>query len=272
MKLLERSMLLNNTSADENSSAPFYPKTWTTALALYALDAFSGLHNILPNYNSPRLFYKENNPVADFLSGLRFEYSERGFKLKDNVVYSNEIAKKKTVRSANSSSNSAPPSARLCGAGWQKEIFFVMKLGYALEGVPSEHVYILTKYIESGNLYSNLPVLYPSAAYAELTSGHIDKPIDVISDVLNVDYEPLTMDRLFVPSYTCGAGAIEVYLPSEDKVAVLPQSLVDRLTPQDLFEITLKDNILCLHDKPLHELCGKFGVYSKGALNLYDAD
>lgn len=253
MKLLERSMLLYNTTADENTSTPFYPKTWTTALALYTLDAFSGLHNVLPNYNSPRLFYKENSPVTDFLNGLSFENCECGFKLKDNVVYSNEITKKKPTN-------------------FLKEIFFVMKLGYALEGVPSEHVYILTKYMESDNLYSNLPALYPQAAYAELTSGHINNPINVISDVLNVDYGPLTVERLFVPSYTCGIGAMEVYLPSEDKVAVLPKSLVDKLTARDLFEITLRDNILCLHDKPLHELCGKFGVYSKGALNLYDAD
>lgn len=246
-------MLLNNTSADKKSSVPFFPSTWTTALALYTLDAFSGLHNVLSSYNSPKLFYKENKPVTDFFNGLRFENAGYEFKYKDNVIYTNEIIKKKPA------------------VGWQKEVFFAMKLGYALEGVPSEHVYILTKYIESGNIYSNLPVLYPSTAYAELTSGHINNPIDVISDVLNIDYKPLTIDRLFVPSYTCGTDAMEVYLPAIDKVAVLPQSLVDKLTIQNLFEITLKDKILCLHDKPLHELCGKFGIYSKGALNLCDA-
>lgn len=254
MKLLERSMLLYNTSVDETTSAPFYPKTWTTALALYTLDAFSGLNNVLSDYNNPRLFYKENAPVAEFLNRLRFENAECRFKMKNNVVYSYEITKK------NSKNN------------WLKEVFFVMKLGYALEGVPSEHVYILTKYMESGNLYSNLPALYPKIAYAELTSGHIHNPIDVINHVLDVDYEPLTMERLLVPSYTCGGDAMEVYLPSEDKVAVLPKALTDKLTTQDLFEITLKNNILCLHDKPLHELCGKFGVYQKGALNLCYVD
>ena len=273
MKLLERSMQLYKASA-ENTSAPMLPNTWTTALALYTRAVFTGLDKVVQHYNSAKLFYKENPAVADFLDGLSFAAGDCGFMLKGNVVYSRELSNPKKARSAYSpSANSAfRAPARLGGIGWQKEVFFAMKLGYAIDGVPSEHVHILKKFAGSGNLYSNLPVLYPSAQYAELTSGHIKNPIDVISYVLDIDFKPLTMERLYVTSYTCGVNAMEVYLPAEDKVAILPAELVKMLTIQDIVAIVLNDNILCLHDKPLHELCGKYGVYWKGALNLYDAD
>jgi len=253
VKLLELGMRLYNSDIDESAGIPFFPTSWTTALALYTRAAFPGLEQVIQKYNSPKMFYKENPAVAGFLYSLRFATEDCEFKLKENVVYSRDTALK-------------------TGSGWKKEVFFAMRLGYAIEGVPSEHVHILQKFLTSGNLYSNLPALYPAPQYSELTSGHIKNPINLISDILNVDFTPLGMDRLYVPSYTCGSGAMEVYLPAEDKVAVFPDALVKMLTTQDIFAITLKNNILCLNNKPLHELCGKFGVYWKGALNLFDAN
>ena len=152
-----------------------------------------------------------------------------------------------------------------------KRGFLCYEVGYVVEGVPSEHVHILRKYADSGNLYSNLPALYPETQYLELTSGHIKDPINLISEVLDIDFTPLSMERLYVPSYTCGSDAMEVYLPAEDKVTVFPAELVELLTTHDIFAIALEGNILCLNGKPLHELCGKYGVYWKGSLNLYDA-
>lgn len=256
MKLLELGALLKTVQEDKNIPAPFYPFKWTTALACYTRATFPGLDEVMKKYNNPKPFYRENTAITDFYNGLRLVHGEGIFSIFDNVLCSNEIDDGTTLN----------PEA------WQREVFFAAKNGFAIESVPSEHVYILRKYAASGNLYSNLPVLYPPAKYKELTSGHIPNPIDVISDILNVDYTPLSMDRLYVPSYTCGTGAVEIYLPAIEKVAVFPESLVEILTTYDIFAITFNNNILSLNGKPLHELCGKHGVYWKGALNLVDAD
>jgi len=260
MKLLELGMRLHNTTVDENAAAPFFPLIWTTALACYTRSTFPGLDEVLKRYNNPKPFYRENTAIADFFTSLRLEYADCEFRLIDNVMFANEII------------DGQPGFLNVPEAGWRREVFFAMKNGYAIPGVPSEHVSILLKYAASGNIYSDLPALYPTAKYMEFTSGHIKNPIGVISDILNVDYTPLSMDRLYVPSYTYGAGAMEVYLPAIEKVAVFPAALVEMLTTQDIFAITLSKNILCLNNKPLHELCGKYGIYSKGALNLFDAD
>ena len=252
MKLLEKGMQLYKNTINENISAPFFPNKWTTALAMYIRSAFPNLVKVIQKYNSARVFYKDNPAVDDFLGGLKFENSDCEFLLKDNVVYSDVITNKKPI-------------------GWQKEVFFAMKVGFVIPSVPSQHIHILQKFVVSGNLYSNLPLLYPDAQYAELTSGYIKNPIELISDILDVEFLPLSMDRLYVPSYTCGKDAMEVYLPTEDKVAVFPAELIDRLTTQDIFSIRLKNNMLHLNDKPLHELCGKFGVYEKGSMNLFNA-
>jgi hypothetical protein len=259
MKLLELGTQLYNTTINKKTVNPFFPFKWTTALACYTCAAFPGLDGVLKRYNNPKPFYRENTAVTDFFNGLRLERGDGEFKIVDNVIYSNEIKNNQTV------------STDFPEAGWQREVFFAMKNGYAIEGVPSEHVFILLKYAASGNLYSNLPVLYPSAKYKELTSGYIENPIDIISDVLNINYTPLSMDRLYVPSYTCGEDAMEVYLPAIEMVAVFPATLVEMLTIQDIFAVTLNKNILCLNEKPLHELCGKYGIYPKGALDLYNA-
>jgi len=259
MKLLELGMRLSNTTADEKTAKPFFPFIWTTALACYTLAAFPGLDGVLKKYNNPKPFYRENIAVTDFFNGLRLEHGEGSFRITDNVLHSNEIR------------DDVPAFIDFPSAGWQREVFFAMKNGYAIEGVPSEHIFILKKYADSGNLYSDLPALYPAAKYAELTSGYINNPIDVISDVFNVNFTPLSMEKLYVPSYTHGSGAMEVYLPAIEKVALFPAELIEMLTMQDIFTITLEKNILCLNGKPLHELCGKYGVYSKNALDIYNA-
>lgn len=258
--IIEKFELLTNQKYSEIDYIPIGANIWTKSLSKCLEISFPNVKVIAKRYKDSLEFYNYNKPILEFLTEINFVSDPSIiFSFDGKNLYSNQL-----------------PQSVYTSSKWQEEIFYSLIVNRSIYNIPSVHIAILEK-IKSSNhyLYSDIPRIYPEKYFKELTSKYIENPISLINYILEIDYQPLTIDKIYVPSYSLlykNLQAFELYIPQEDRCVLVPETIINKLTLEDIYNIKIKDGLLKLGDIPLHTLINKRGIYHKGALNLIDVD
>lgn len=146
------------------------------------------------------------------------------------------------------------------------EAFFSMRNGFTCPAVPAQFIYFAKKIFELykiGNLIG--PCLPKELSfylnYEDYITGGFTG-VNAIKAFVFEDFQPVTPDR---PIVRCGDW-YEAYLPVFGMVTALPISVGERLSREDLEQVTLREGVLSIHGKPLASVGGLRGVCN----SLYD--
>lgn len=217
----------------------------TISLTKYIEYMFPTVTSISKYYDISEDFYNKCKPIDYFLNNLNFYYKDVDFYLDGNNVYTKY------------------PYDNL-----KIEIFFSIKNGVFYEGVPSSLYFYCKKYVNTFYPLSYLPKILPENIFKDLTSGFFKNPIGLISSIIERPFNIITQENLYVPGKK--KGTIEMYIISTDRVAIVPESILNKITLSDIQSIVVYNNLLCIGRTPLHEICGKYGIYTERG--LYDID
>lgn len=144
----------------------------------------------------------------------------------------------------------------------QVECFYSAKIGGKIyKGIPSACVYLLQKAYEEAKEIPNLipkiiPVNVLNEWFKEDYFGGGITLRDVICNVCNTKYKPLSNVYLKNPV----DGFTEVYIPSEDMVAALPNNIAESLDGDSIKNIELKTNGLTVNGILLRTMCNYVGA------------
>ncbi len=245
MYLIDYSEYLQLKRVSEIERNVVVPNKLTISLAKYIEYMFPIVTKISKVYDFPKEFYNKCKPVDYFLDSLKFHYQDVDFCLDGNNVYT-----------------------KYSHDDLKSEIFFCMRNGVCYEGVPSSLYFYCRKYMDTFFPISYLPKVLPEDTFKDLTSGFFKNPISLISSIIGRPFNIITQENLYVPGKK--KGTIEMYIISTDRVAIVPENILDKITLSDIQSISLHNNLLCIGHTPLHEICGKYGVYTERG--LYDID
>lgn len=146
----------------------------------------------------------------------------------------------------------------------QQECFYAAKNGVMYKEIPALCVYLLKKAYESCNGIPNLILkAIPSNVLNEWCKKGYFKGItlqDAICNVCNPKYKPFNNAYLKNPM----GDFVEVYVPSEDMVAAVPNSIAEYLDENSIRKIELTDNGLAVNGVLIRTLCNYVG-----AINSY---
>lgn len=150
------------------------------------------------------------------------------------------------------------------------ELFYTSKLNYKIEGIPAYIVYILQTAI---GLHKGTP--HPNKI--------LNSCFHLLTNEVKFTYNGLTIDRILAglisKDVTLLTTAVnkakdgevyEVYIKSEQQVAILPKAIGDVLTPDDCDNLKFaRFRGILINDVPIRTLAGKLGV-TKDDFDLTD--
>jgi hypothetical protein len=142
---------------------------------------------------------------------------------------------------------------------WQPNVFWMLKLGYYVEGVPCE----ITAVVEwLDNTYGTVNALanaFTPAQILKLFGGQencIMSMKDMVSRILDRSFTPIRDIVYKVPN----GDIYDVYIESTDRIALMQASLADKLEHADIESITEEKGVLCLGTRPVATLLGGVGA------------
>lgn len=154
---------------------------------------------------------------------------------------------------------------------YTQEVFYRVKLGYYMKGVPSKLVFILQKVIRRYKLPNLAISAIKQSVLLPLISTEKSKEVtrvdtlraglsvqEVIENIIGVSYQPLLEWRQISKNSEC----LEVYVGSHDRVAVLPLSYEQYFTnPMDTGIVFVSGEGLFIHDEYLlRTINGTLGI------------
>lgn len=153
----------------------------------------------------------------------------------------------------------APDISRLFPVSEREEMFYCLKNGGYCEDVPAKCIYVLK---EGYNKYDSA-TLALKATPAPLLKIFFQKNYfnnctmrDVIKNFIDPDYEPLTPSNLRIKHEMYH----EIYVASQDMVALVPPSISEKLSDRDLADITLGKDGLEIKGLLLRMMGGYYGA------------
>lgn len=157
-----------------------------------------------------------------------------------------------------------PDMRKIFGTAKSVEMFYAIKSGSYVKGVPAKLVYIIDKMFKEYDkgfincaINAAVPLLAPYASdvyivgdtkhkLRTLLEGAVGRDIKLITDECRkVDYDDYS----------------EVYIPDVKRVAVLPKDIADAITLPDCEKLNYNPKLgVCLADIPLRGFNGRLGI------------
>lgn len=211
------------------------------------LSNFPNLEVDIKDINTPSMFYRmfpeirkykiEHNPLA-----------ENEFRLEDGRIITN--LPEDEIRS-----------------NFYEEVFYYMRVRTPNKFISCKHLFHLEMFNQmfDGD-FTWLPRLFPEDMIQELCSeGYFPEDATLqqfISSYFDFDYKPLTEYERCVPAAN---GTWRVYEPSTDAVVSISDTLKQRLSYDNMCNISFDGTYVVLDGKPLHTMMeGCVGVYLSG--------
>lgn len=149
----------------------------------------------------------------------------------------------------------------------REEVFYAAKIGKMYREVPSFCVYILEKAWEQCNGIPNLifKIVPVTAIKKFCEEGYFLGGLtlrDVVCNICNEEYTPLSF---YHPKNKVG-DFTELYIPSADMVAAVPNSIADTLDDNSVTQITVVSNGLEVNGVLLRTMCNHVGAIN----SIYD--
>lgn len=149
----------------------------------------------------------------------------------------------------------------------REELFYAYKLGFASPAVPAKLLYLAKyAYEEFGSPNMLFKVAFEKDLKTFFSKGYLNEEYtvrDVICSITNLqDYMALEEGRNAVKI----GNHWDIYIKSEDAIAMIPEELKNILSYSDIENIELKNNKLCIGDKPICQL----GRYVGAVNSVYD--
>ena len=164
-----------------------------------------------------------------------------------------------------------PDIKKLMGIELSKEVFYAVKTGYTLKGVPARLVYIIstafkTLGVDNVNNTLNSIVAYLKD-FVDYTYSENNLTVkDIIENIIGKPVSLLTDDTRMV---RCN-NYYEVWISDVEQVAFIPEDIAESLSPSNIEAIKFDANKgLVLKDIILRTFNGRLGV-TKDDLDLRD--
>ena len=150
----------------------------------------------------------------------------------------------------------------------QEEIFYAAKCGFILEGAPSHLVYTVKKALEEYPSPNMVPIrLGTTVLNSCFKKGYFKDKItlyDVICNVFGESYQVFDSEH-----YTCNCSKhTEVYIESEDMVALLPTAFANTVDKSFLRKLVVNGQDLMHEDQ--HVYLGNLNGYRGVCNSVYD--
>lgn len=179
------------------------------------------------------------------------------------LLEEDEIAKKfaETYELAKDFYETMPDFKRLVPKEYQEEVFYAFKNGHYYVQIPSFCEYILRKSWEQCNRIPNLLFkVVPIAAIKTFCQknyfvGGLSLK-DVVNNVCTEDYTPISLYHPFnkLTDFT------EIYVPSTDMVAAVPNSIAELIPESSVASITMTPNGLAVSGQLLRTMANHVGA------------
>lgn len=141
----------------------------------------------------------------------------------------------------------------------REEVFYTFKLDIATPIFSSKALYLLLKtkekYVTINNMCKALP---ETLVYNMLSEGFITgnySLLQIINSLVDKDYIP--MDETFKVKH---GDFYDIYIPSEETVAVVNKDIANSLSYEDICKIKLTENKLTIDNVGLIERIGGLGI------------
>lgn len=157
-----------------------------------------------------------------------------------------------------------PDIKKLIGAPIASEVFYAYKLGFIYSGVPNKLVYILYKaFKETDMKYPNL-ILWKAFKDVKSFVDRVyvsDKGKFTFKTILENVYGS-SANIISSTTYKClNNDVYEIFIESEDRIALVPKDIGDCLSEEDCRAITYDPALgLVLNETPIRRLNGRLGI------------
>lgn len=158
-----------------------------------------------------------------------------------------------------------PDVKKIVGARKCVECFYAVKLGYYVADVPTKLLYILNK------LFKDNDILYPNTAlnkatkylmpYIKSTFKVSDGTVDVHGVINSVANRHVTLLTDTCLTSTMPGADTEVFIRNCNRVAILPKSMAEMLSPSDIESLSFNvEKGIVLGDIPIRTLGNRIGL------------